>query len=55
MTKHIKGLGFYLVIFAVIMAAIYLTDKLSEQKNTHKLYEDDTDDEKFFDDFFSDE
>ena len=30
-------------------------DKLSEQKNTHKLYEDDTDDEKFFDDFFSDE
>ena len=30
-------------------------DKLSEQKNNQKLYEDDTDDEKFFDDFFSDE
>ena len=29
-------------------------DKLSEQNNT-KLYEDETDDEKFFDDFFSDE
>lgn len=29
-------------------------DKLSEQ-NTTKLYEDDTDDDKFFDDFFSDE
>ena len=29
-------------------------DSLSEQKNT-KLYEDETDDEKFFDDFFSDE
>jgi len=30
-------------------------DKLSEQQKTPKLYEDDTDDEKFFDDFFSDE
>jgi len=29
-------------------------DELSEQKNT-KLYEDETDDERFFDDFFSDE
>ena len=29
-------------------------DKLSEQKTT-KLYEDETDDDKFFDDFFSDE
>ena len=29
-------------------------DKLSEEK-TPKLYEDDTDDDKFFDDFFSDE
>ena len=29
-------------------------DKLTEQNNT-KLYEDETDDEKFFDDFFSDE
>ena len=29
-------------------------DKLSEQKNA-KLYEDDTEDDKFFDDFFSDD
>ena len=29
-------------------------DQLSEQKPT-KLYEDETDDDKFFDDFFSDE
>ena len=38
MTKYIKGLGFYLIIFAVIMAAIYLTETLSEQKADEYSY-----------------
>ena len=38
MGKHIKGLGFYLVIFAVIMAAVYLTDVMSEQKADEYTY-----------------
>ena len=38
MSKHIKGMGFYLVIFAVIMAAIYLTDTMSENKADEYTY-----------------
>ncbi|MBE5935768.1 MAG: ATP-dependent zinc metalloprotease FtsH [Lachnospiraceae bacterium] len=38
MSKHIKGLGFYVIIFVVIMAAIHLTDILSEQKADEYTY-----------------
>ena len=38
MSKHIKGMGFYLVIFVVIMAAIYLTDTMSGTKADEYSY-----------------
>ena len=38
MSKHIKGLGFYLIVIIVIMAALEITNSLSRQKEDEYTY-----------------